>query len=340
MRALELDKEIKKGIQPGYVITGDDEYLKRFAKESLLATIPKEERMFSYIPMELDGANRADVGSIVAAAETYSMFGSTQKKMIDVQPFSQSFSKSDENMLREYFSSPSEDSFILFEGADKAEAFLLDVCQEIDCSKCSDTELYIFVDKKRAKNGYKMDSQTEKELIKLCNNDFGRVVSELDKLMLYAYDTKEITPDLLDLLVPPNLDLQVYELTNVLSKGENDKAIQILNKLQKRGERSGALLSVLYSTYRRIFQVAISQAPDDVLINSLRMSSGALFMNRKLIQQNRNKDLKYIPKLKDAIKYLGELEYQMKSFQIGEDMALSLAMSYLISMQQKTNARR
>ena len=63
-------------------------------------------------------------------------------------------------------------------------------------------------------------------------------------------------------------------------------------------------------------------------------------MNRKLIQQNKNKDIKYVPKLKEAIKYLGSLEYDMKTFKITEDMALSLAMSYLISMQSGKNAKR
>ena len=340
MKALDIEKELKKGIKPGYVIIGDDEYLKRFVKESLLATIPQEERMFSYIPMDLEGANKTDVGSILAAAETYSMFGASSRKMIDVQPFSFQLSKAEIERLGEYFSSPSEDSFILFEGSEKSEDALLEFCEEINCSRCSDMELYIFVDKKRAKMGYKMDAQLEKDLIKLCSNDFGRVMGELDKLMLYAYDTKEITSEMLDLLVPANLDMQVYELTNALSKGENEQAIEILNKLLTRGERPGGLLSILSSTYRRIFQIAISQAPDNVIVSTLKMTSGALFMNRKIIQQNKSKDIRYIPKLKDAIKYLGSIEADMKSFKISEDMALSLAIDYLISMQSGVNAKR
>ncbi len=340
MRALDIEKEIKKGLKPGYIIMGDDEYLKRFAKESLLATIPKEERMFSYIPMDLEGANKTDIGSVIAAADTYSMFGANSMKMIDVQPFSRDLTKDEVKRLSEYFDNPSEDAFILFEGAEKAEDALVGLCEEINCNKCNDMDLYIFVDKRRAKMGYKMDSQLEKDLIKLCSNDFGRVVGELEKLMLFAYDTKEITREMLDLLVPANLDMQVYELTNELSKGENGKAIDILNKLLTRGEKPSGLLSILYTTYRRIFQIAISQAPDDVIATTLKMSSGALFMNRKLIQQNKNKDIKYVPKLKEAIKYLGSLEYDMKIFKITEDMALSLAMSYLISMQSGKNAKR
>ena len=100
MRALDIEKEIKKGLKPGYIIMGDDEYLKRFAKESLLATIPKEERMFSYIPMDLEGANKTDIGSVIAAADTYSMFGANSMKMIDVQPFSRDLTKDEVKRLR------------------------------------------------------------------------------------------------------------------------------------------------------------------------------------------------------------------------------------------------
>ena len=341
MRALDIDKEIKKGIQPGYIITGDDEYLKRFVKESLLATIPKDERLFSYVPIELGTTKDAGgMGLVVAAAETYTMFGSSSKKMIDVQLFSRDLSEDEKKMLKEYFQSPSEDSFILFEGAEKAEDFLVGYCEEIDCKKGNDMELYLFVDKKRSRAGYKMDAQLEKDLIKLCSNDFGKVLGELEKLMLYALDSKEITKDMLDLLVPVNLDIQIYELTSALSKGDNASAIAILEKLQKRGERPSLLISILYSTYRKIFQIAISQVSDEQFLNIFKMSSNALYMNKKIIQQNKAKDPKYITKLKDAIKYIGKLEYDMKTFVITEDKALALAMSYLISMNTVANGKK
>ena len=155
MRALDLAKELKKGIAPGYVVIGDDEYLKRFVKESLLATIPKEERMFSYIPLDLNGQNKTTISSIISAAETYTMMlgGSSSKKMISIAPFDQDLSKTDKDLLKDYFANPAPDSFILFEGVDKAQDFLINVCEEVDCSKCNDTELYIFVDKKRAVQG-------------------------------------------------------------------------------------------------------------------------------------------------------------------------------------------
>lgn len=336
MRALDITKELKKGCLPGYIITGDDEYLKRFVKESLLTTIPKEERMFSYIPMELSGPNKADVGSIVAAAETYTLMlgGSSSKKMIDILPFETSLSKSDEQILKDYFNNPAPDSFILFEGAPKAENFLINYCEVVDCSKCNDTELYIYVDKKRAALKYKMDPAVAKELISLCNNDFGRVETELEKLFMFAYESKEITKDMLSLLVPPTMDMQMYELTNAISSKNNVRAMEILNSLRSKGVKSSAILSMLSATYRRIFQIGIATSPDDVIMNALKISNGALFMNRKIVTQNKNKDKNYIPKMKKAVEYLASLEYKFKSYTISEDQALDLAMSYLMSIQK------
>ena len=51
-------------------------------------------------------------------------------------------------------------------------------------------------------------------------------------------------------------------------------------------------------------------------------------------------DPKYISKLKNAVKYLGELEYQAKAYVITEDKALGLAMGYLISMNTVENGKR
>ena len=342
MRALDLAKELKKGCAPGYIITGDDEYLKRFVKESLLATIPKEERMFSYIPMDLNGQNKAAVSSILSAAETYTMMlgAGASKKMISVAPFDQDLSKTDRDLLKDYFANPAPDSFILFEGADKAQDFLVDIVEVIDCSKCSDTELYIFIDKKRAALGYKMDAQVIKELISLCGNDFGNILTEFEKLSMYAYDTKEITKDMLSLLVPPNLDVQVFELTNALSKGETHKALEILDKLKIADVEPRTIFSALCSTYRRLFQIARAKSSDEVILNALKISNGALFMNRKVITQNRASNLQYIPQLKDAIKFLSTLEGEMKSFVIEEDKALELAISYLIKMQGNKNGHK
>ncbi len=342
MRALDLERELKKGFAPGYVITGDDEYLKRFVKESLLATIPKEERMFSYIPLDLNGQNKASIASVLSAAETYTMMlgGGSSRKMISIAPFEQDLSKTDKDLLKDYFENPAPDSFILFEGADKAEDFLTGICVEVDCSKCTDTELYIFVDKKRATSGYKMEAQTIKDLIKLCSNDFGRVMTELDKLLMYAYDTKVITNEMLTLLVPTNVDIQVFELTNALSSGDSTKALDILNKLKMRDVEERVIFTSLCSTYRRLFQIARAKSSDEVILNALKISNGALFMNRKIINQNRAKDLQYIPKLKDAIKYLSKLEGQLKSFEIDENKALDLAVSYLIKMQETKNGRK
>ena len=342
MRALDLERELKKGCAPGYVITGDDEYLKRFVKESLLATIPREERMFSYIPLDLNGQNKATIASVLSAAETYTMMlgGGASKKMISIAPFEQDLSKTDKDLLKDYFENPAPDSFILFEGVDKAEDFLIGICTEVDCSKCTDTELYIFVDKKRAAAGYKMDAQTIKELIKLCSNDFGRVMTELDKLMMYAYDTKEIKGDMLSLLVPANVDIQVFELTNALSSGDSTKALDILNRLKMRDVEERVIFTSLCATYRKLFQIARAKSSDEVILNALKISNGALFMNRKIINQNRAKDLQYIPKLKDAIKYLSKLEGQLKRFEIDDNKALDLAISYLIKMQETKNGRK
>ena len=342
MRALDLAKELKKGCAPGYIITGDDEYLKRFVKESLLATIPKEERMFSYIPMDLTGQFKATVASILSAAETYTMMlgGGASKKMISIAPFTQDLSKTDRDMLKEYFANPAPDSFILFEGAEQAQDFLTDIVEEIDCSKCTDTELYIFLDKKRSALGYKMEAQVIKELIAICANDFGKIMTEFEKLSMYAYDSKEITKDMVISLVPTNLDVQIFELSNALSKGEGTKALEILERLRIADVRGRVIVSSLCSTYRKLFQIARAKSSDEVILNALKISSGALFMNRKVITQNRAANPQYIPQLKDAIKFLSNLEGEMKSYTIDEDKALELAVSYLIKMQGNKNGRK
>ena len=145
---------------------------------------------------------------------------------------------------------------------------------------------------------------------------------------------------MLTLLVPTNVDIQVFELTNALSSGDSTKGLDILNKLKMRDVEERVIFTSLCSTYRRLFQIARAKSSDEVILNALKISNGALFMNRKIINQNRAKDLQYIPKLKDAIKYLSKLEGQLKSFEIDENKALDLAVSYLIKMQETKNGRK
>ncbi len=326
MRALDIEKAIKSELAPAYVITGEDEYLKRYVREKLLSTIGEEDRTFSYVYIDYD--SNKDVGEILDAANAFSF--SQAKKMVEVSSFSFKIPAKDEKALDDYFKYPSPFSFILFMGSEKSLAIIKKYAEVIDCDKASEDELYNYINKMLKADDYKMQGLVVREFIRYCNYDFGKIVSEMTKLKLYTLDRKEITRQDIENLTPPDIETKAYALTNALTKGDFASAIDTLQTLKSRGVESNVLFGLLNNTYRRLYQLATTGSSDDTIMKVTGFSFGALRMNKDLVARNRKEIKGYVFKLKDAVDFLTDLEYRYKSSDLDVDAALDLAVAHIL----------
>ena len=96
------------------------------------------------------------------------------------------------------------------------------------------------------------------KLISYCNNDYGRILLEVDKIKQYSSVRNDLTVD----SCFEQLDAQglfhkeigdiTFELTNAVLGGYPEKAIQKLDESKRKGEPVMTIASILYNGFRNL----------------------------------------------------------------------------------------
>jgi len=121
------------------------------------------------------------------------------------------------------------------------------------------------------------------KLIEYVGSDLWRMSNEINKLLAYS---KKITNENIELLVKPELDLNIFHLVDALGDRNKNKALKLFKEFLEKGEDGNYLLSMF------IYQIR----------NLLKIRSGGgrslhPFVFRKSQQQARNFDFDQLKKI-------------------------------------------
>ena len=176
----------------------------------------------------------------------------------------------------------------------------------------------------------KYDKSALSEIVNRCNKDFGKINNEVNKLMIYAGSEIEIDRQVIDYIVATDTETQVFEFIYAIQDGRYDNAMGIIGVLLSRGDKPSMILATLTLTFKRMFAIMTNEGDEDFLCERLGMKKGALFMTKKKIDEAKRRVSGFLTKLKDAVYYLYQLEYDFKSGKISQESALDLAITHLI----------
>ncbi len=206
-----------------YVYYGKDEFLVQMKLEEKLLTIEVDEiNINKYDLLE----NTSE--DILEDLRTVSFF--SENKVIIVKNLSHALKSSDYIMDEwiKYINKPNEDVILFLlmdELIDKniplgKALFDNGYLEEIKTLKRDDYPNYVKT--MVAKFSYEIEDEAVLELIDRTNNDLSLINQELDKLVLFSYETKLIKKDDVVIMVNRNLEENIYELTNNLLSGNKN----------------------------------------------------------------------------------------------------------------------
>lgn len=104
---------------------------------------------------------------------------------------------------------------------------------------------------------FKMSLDAKRYLVEKVLSSPERVFRELDKLKLYAYDTKEITKDMIDNLVHKEMDDNIFHLIDAILKKNKKEAFQIYEDMILLNEEPTKILILLANRIRLYYQVKV-----------------------------------------------------------------------------------
>lgn len=168
------------------------------------------------------------------------------------------------------------------------------------------------------KQAFTISKPAMDELLRLTNLSLTQIMSELDKLMLYASDSKLIELDAVQALVTPTLSDNIFNLIEHLLTGSLTKAVRLYHELILSGEEPLRLNGAILGQFRLLIQVKALTQSEKAVASLLKVHPYRVKLAKKTV---RNFSMRAL-----AQAYLGlvNIEEQLKSTQRDPELLFEL----------------
>ena len=121
----------------------------------------------------------------------------------------------------------------------------------------SQGEILKWVSRRFKAAGHTIDVPTAEHLLFTCGSLMNGLIPEIAKISAYARGERITRADI-DAVAAPILEAQVFEMTGAVSKGDFDRAAQVLGGLLRQQEEPFMLLSLMGKELRKLYTARIA----------------------------------------------------------------------------------
>ncbi len=322
----DLKKRLSIEILPVYFLKGQDAYVKDVAFGVLKELLDKDFADMNLTVFE----DSSDMAGVVQTLNTVPVFD--ERRLVIVKS-SDGLDDAGKNALEAYLNNPSgfsvlafsDDSIAREDFSKKASPVfkLYGKGEVVDVSGADEMQYPRIVENEIRKRNCEIENSAISLLSTYTARDMTRTMNEINKLCAYKNGGK-ITRGDVENLVSADTEYKTYALADALSKGDNDKALDVLKTLLSDGESPSSILASMAGQYRRMFEARISSLSGDDLAKALSVRPGAISIAKSVAQR-------YTPmELKKYVDTLHNLEYAFKSGEKEEAQVLYEAFAFLL----------
>jgi len=179
----ELDRSLREGLRPLYLLLGPEIYLRRVAAQSITESVLSRTLLREFNESAFSLLSDS-VQSAIAAAEQLPMMSDT--RVVRIRDFAR-LREADEDILIRYLNNPSPTTVMIFIADDldkrkKSSKVLLDTCTVVEFSPLKDAEAKAWAKSRLKELKVSADDQVLSELIRLVGTDVQTLANELEKL--------------------------------------------------------------------------------------------------------------------------------------------------------------
>jgi DNA polymerase-3 subunit delta len=271
--------EVKAGrLRPGYVLAGDEIYLYERCRRVLVDTlIDPSLREFSLSDLDLA---ETSIFHVLDLARTPSLMAPFQVIFVRnlKNLYTRGAKKEEFAALKDYFRSPNPQAVLIFvadhlripadlrrmdlqvkERLERIRETLGDDCGVVELARVDEADAVRWLLATAESREMKFDPDAARELADALGADMMLIASELEKLMLYAFDRKRITLGDVETMVLAAKQRSLYELTDAISARDKPRALALLHGLLNAsdGGEDSAIghLYMLARTFRQMIVI-------------------------------------------------------------------------------------
>lgn len=329
--ATELAKIRQKNISSLYLVVGTEDYLIDTVKKTFSDSILEPEEMdlnFSSFDME-----EVSIGTVLADAESIPFFGDRRLIFMNRSVFlsSERSKVQTEQDLKEfevYLKNPSKSTILVvfapYEKLDqrkKITKILKKQAVVIDAQPLKEKEVEKYIRDTIRNEDYTISSEAFELLIQLTDAQLSTVVSELPKLFLYSKETKSITKQAVEELVPKSLEQNIFALNEMVLKKNTAGALALYQDLILQKEDPIKINAIMTGQFRLLLQVQILLTKGFQQNEIAKIIKSHPYRVKLAAQQIRKLSLASLLK---AYEGLIEIEYRLKTGQGDRKMQFEL----------------
>jgi DNA polymerase III subunit delta len=271
--------EVKAGrLRPGYVLAGDEIYLYERCRRVLIdSLIDPSLREFSLSDLDLA---ETSIFHVLDLARTPSLMAPFQVIFVKnlKNLYTRGAKKEEFAALKDYFRSPNPQAVLIFvadhlripadlrrmdlqdkERFERIRETLGDDCGVVELARVDEADAVRWLLASAESREMKFDPDAARELADALGADMMLIASELEKLMLYAFDRKRITLGDVETMVLAAKQRSLYELTDAISARDKPRALALLHGLLNAsdGAEDSAIghLYMLARTFRQMIVI-------------------------------------------------------------------------------------
>lgn len=246
-------QEIKDGKpKQAYLLYGEEEYLKRQYKDKFLQALTDPEDTMNFHRFE---GNKIDVQEVVSLADTLPFFADYRTILI----IDSGWFKSPCEEMAEYLKHPSETVHFLFveKEIDKRGRMYKTINKDgvdIDFKEMDKPSVHRWMAGLAAGEGMKISAGAMELLTQRVGLDMGTIRNEMEKLLSYAQDRKQIVEADVEVLVARSLEDRVFEMVEAIVGRQQKKALQLYYDLLALQKRPNDVLYLLTRQFNNMMQ--------------------------------------------------------------------------------------
>lgn len=251
----ELESEISQGrFRLVYLFLGPEEYLIRQALAQLKEkALTAEARAFNFTEHSGD---EGQIAEIVKSANTFPML--SPRRLVLVTEVEKLYEQDQEKLVA-YAADPQKRTVLVLVAGDldrrgKLYRRLSEFAAVVEFSKLKGAALERWADNFVSRRGFRISTIGLKKLLDLAASDLLALTNELEKLMLYAGNTKQIPDAAVDELVQTCRHHRIYELTGALGRRDRKAALRSLGNLLEAGEDPLGIVGLMAKHFRQVMQ--------------------------------------------------------------------------------------
>jgi DNA polymerase-3 subunit delta len=234
-----------------YLLLGPELYLRNQAVGLLKQVIPREALAFNYAEFD---AKSAAANQIVEAANTFPMM--SRLRLVIVNDVN-SLLETEQDALIAYLGGPSARTILVLVASDldKRTVFFRRLCEGscvLEFPQLKDFALKNWAGEYIRRQGRRISPAALGRLMDLAGSDMLSLVNEVEKLLLYSPDSKEISESAIEQLVPSSRLHKLYELTDAIGRKDRPNAIRLIANILESGEPALRVSATFANHFRQV----------------------------------------------------------------------------------------